>query len=284
MKKIIKILNHESKHWVGDGFHVHGIIRPTPDIYEHTNPFILMDYASPQKFNATPRKLGVGAHPHKGFETVTFAIQGEVEHRDSSGGGGVIKTGGVQWMTAGRGIVHEEFHSRDFAKEGGVFEMVQLWVNLPKKDKLTSPKYQGLNKDKFPVKKLDGSDVKVIAGKFQDLIGAAQTFTQMNIYEIEMDKDKELSFNLDAGTNTAILAIDGEVIIDGKELPMRNIALFSKEGDKIQIQSTKKSRLLLLNAEPIDEPIFAHGPFVMNTREEISQAIEEYNNGDMGHL
>lgn len=283
-KELVKIQNHEDKHWVGDGFNVHGIIRPTEDIYALTNPFILMDYASPQNFPKTSAKLGVGAHPHKGFETVTFAIQGEVEHRDSAGGGGVIKEGDVQWMTAGRGIIHDEFHSRDFSSRGGIFEMVQLWVNLPKKDKLTKPKYQNLKNEDFKLIEKDGYKLKLIAGEFESHIGSASTFTDMNIYSIEINELASLNLNFKEKSNTVILVMDGEIEIDNSKISKRHVAMFSKVGEEIEMHASTKSKLLILNAMPIDEPIYAHGPFVMNTKEEIQTAINEFRNGEMGHL
>lgn len=284
MKKLVKILNHENKQWVGDGFHVHPIIRPTPDIYELTNPFILMDYASAEYFTPTADKRGVSVHPHKGFETVTFAIQGEVEHKDSSGGGGIIKAGAVQWMTAGKGIVHEEYHSRDFAKNGGIFEMVQLWVNLPKIHKLTNPRYQGIQKEDFPLVEKNGYTIKVIAGSFKDTIGPAMTFSEINIFESIANKDSQIELDFKEGTNTVILVIDGKVKVEDKEIGKRNIMLFSKQGQNIKLDLSKDSRVLILNALPINEPIYAHGPFVMNTKDEIIEAIEEYNSGKMGTL
>lgn len=284
MKRLERVLNHKDKHWVGDGFHVHGIIRPTPGIYEYTNPFIMMDYASPEEFPKTEAKLGVGVHPHKGFETVTFAIQGEVEHRDSSGGGGVIKAGDVQWMTAGKGVVHEEYHSRDFAKNGGIFEMVQLWVNLPKKDKLTEPKYQDIKNENFQRAKKEGYEVKVIAGEFENMKGIASTFSEINIYEVDVKEESKVEFKLKEDTNTAILIIDGEVTVDDQKVKKQNILLFSQDGEEINLNATGGTRLLVLNGTPIEEPIVAHGPFVMNTKQEIIEAIEEYNSGKMGTL
>lgn len=283
-KKLIKVQNHEEKHWVGNGFHVHGIIRPTEDTYSHTNPFILMDYASPEQFPITKSKLGVGAHPHKGFETVTFALQGEVEHRDSAGGGGVIKEGDVQWMTAGKGILHDEFHSKEFAHKGGIFEMVQLWVNLPKKDKLTNPKYQNLKESDFSIIEKDGYKLKLIAGHFENKEGIASTFSPMNIYQIEMNESSSVDLSFKEGTNTIILVMDGAINIDDTNIKKRHVALFDKDGRDIRINANSNSKILVLNATPIEEPIYTHGPFVMNTKEEIQIAINEFRNGEMGHL
>lgn len=283
-KKLIKVQSHENKHWVGNGFHVHGIIRPTEDIYPYTNPFILMDYASPKHFPKTQSKLGVGAHPHKGFETVTFALQGEVEHRDSAGGGGVIKEGDVQWMTAGEGIIHDEFHSREFADRGGIFEMIQLWVNLPSKDKLTKPKYQNLKDSDFSIIEKNGYKLKLIAGHFENKEGIASTFSQMNIYQIEMNESSSINLNFKEGTNTIILVMDGAINIEDTNITKRHVALFGKDGSDININANTNSKVLVLNATPIEEPIYTHGPFVMNTKDEIQIAINEFRNGEMGQL
>lgn len=284
MKKIVKILDRSKKHWVGDGFHVHGIIRPTPDIYPHTNPFILMDYAAPKYFEATDQKRGVSVHPHKGFETVTFALQGEVEHRDSSGGGGVIKQGDVQWMTAGKGVLHDEFHSEAFKKKGGIFEMIQLWVNLPKKNKLTDPKYQNLKSQDFKIISDHGLSLKLIAGKYGKFSGPASTFSDMNIYQIELDESSSVELKFEEQTNTMLLVLTGRVEVDSQFISASNIALFTKDGTMIEVVAREKSKLLVLNAKPIEEPIYAHGPFVMNTQDEIKTAIDEYQRGAWGQL
>lgn len=279
-KEIIKILNCKEKQWVGNGFHVHPIIRP--NLYDHTNPFILMDYASPKEFPPTKKKLGVGSHPHKGFETVTFALQGEVEHKDSAGGGGVIKPGDVQWMTAGKGIIHNEFHSENFSTQGGTLEMVQLWVNLPSGHKLTSPKYQNLKELDFNTYKEKGINLKVIAGEYKkDIKGLAETFSKMNIYHLKMLKDNSLELDFEEGTNTVILIMSGSIKINQQPINPQSLVLLSKAGQDIKIDSQEDTELLILNAYPINEPIYAHGPFVMNTKEEIITAIQEYNNGEM---
>ena len=219
-KKIIKIVLPREKHWVGDGFYVSSIFSMHSEENKHISPFLLLDHAAPTYFPPTDKKLGVGEHPHRGFETVTMAIKGEVEHRDSSGGGGKISTGGVQWMTAGSGIVHDEFHSRDFAKKGGEFEMVQLWVNLPAKYKMTRPRYQSLNKKDFPIVRLqDGTTkVKIIAGNFGSSFSPAKTFTKINIYEVEGHQNSEVKLNFDDGTNTLILQLAGSSFIGDQHL------------------------------------------------------------------
>ena len=206
------------KHWVGNGFHVYGLLRPSKELHHHISPFVLMDYAAPKHFDASKEKKRVGAHPHRGFETVTLAYQGEVQHRDSAGGGGTIAEGDVQWMTAGSGVVHEEFHSTEFSKRGGTFEMVQLWVNLPKKDKMTEPKYQGIKKDKIPVIKIaNKAKLRVIAGEYNNNKGPSSTFTPINMFDIESKEKEDFSFNFAEDSNTILLIMRGEVYFKEKK-------------------------------------------------------------------
>ena len=285
IKKVKLSYAVDQKHWVGDGFHVYGLLRPTEDLNKYISPFVMMDYASPKEFPKTNERRGVGEHPHRGFETVTFAYQGEVEHRDSSGGGGVIKPGDVQWMTAGRGVVHDEFHSVQFSKEGGVFEMVQLWINLPKKNKMTKPKYQEIkNKDIPRVKLGDKTELRVIAGNYQDIRGPSNTFTDINIYDITSKNSKDINLNYKNNTNTLILIMSGELKIENKPFKENNILIFERNGEDINFNISKNFKGLILNSEPIDEPIVSHGPFVMNTKQEIIEAIADYQNGKMGNL
>ena len=285
-KKIIKIVLPREKHWVGDGFYVSSIFSMHSEENKHISPFLLLDHAAPTYFPPTDKKLGVGEHPHRGFETVTMAIKGEVEHRDSSGGGGKISTGGVQWMTAGSGIVHDEFHSRDFAKKGGEFEMVQLWVNLPAKYKMTRPRYQSLNKKDFPIVRLeDGTTkVKIIAGNFGGSSSPTETFTKINIYEVEGHQNSEVKLNFDDGTNTLILQLAGNSIIGDQHLEKGYLGIFGRSGVSINLKTTEDSKLLILNGEPIEEPLEAYGPFVMNTREELKVAFRDFQEGKMGSL
>ncbi|MDA8793134.1 pirin family protein [Bacteriovoracaceae bacterium] len=284
--KVIKyVFRSEEKHWVGDGFHVHGLLRPSEEINKSISPFILMDYASPKEFSKTNTPKGVGQHPHRGFETVTFAYQGEIEHRDSSGGGGVIKSGDVQWMTAGKGVIHDEFHSKEFSKSGGIFEMVQLWVNLPAKDKMSDPKYQEIqNKDIPNVELSDKSNMRIIAGEYVSTKGPSSTFTPINIFDISSSSADNLSLNLEEGTNTILLILKGEIKIDNNEFKEQSVIIYEQDGEKINFTTSSDFKALLLNGEPINEPIVAHGPFVMNTKEEINQAIIDYQNGKMGTL
>jgi len=285
-KQIIKIVLPREKHWVGDGFYVSSIFSMHSEENKHISPFLLLDHAAPTYFPPTDKKLGVGEHPHRGFETVTMAIKGEVEHRDSSGGGGKISTGGVQWMTAGSGIVHDEFHSRDFAKKGGEFEMVQLWVNLPAKYKMTRPRYQSLNKKDFPIVRLqDGTTkVKIIAGNFGGSSSPTETFTKINIYEVEGHQNSEVKLNFDDGTNTLILQLAGSSIIGDQHLDKGYLGIFSRSGISINLKTTVDSKILILNGEPIEEPLEAHGPFLMNTREELMDAFRDFQEGNMGSL
>ncbi len=285
-KNLHKILHPQEKHWVGDGFYVSTMFSVHAEDYRFLTPFLLLDHAAPKQFPSTERKLGVGEHPHRGFETVTFAIQGEVDHRDSGGGGGRIETGGVQWMTAGSGVVHEEFHSRNFAKNGGTFEMVQLWVNLKAKDKMTKPRYQSMDNEDFPIVDLGDNKarVKVIAGVFQDAQGPAQTFSDINIFEIFADSEQSVPLQLLDQTNTLIVQLKGSSRIEDRSLNTGEVALFDRDGEGIDLQVSANSHLLVLNGEPIDEPVAHYGPFVMNTQQEIMQAIRDFQAGKMGQL
>lgn len=284
-KKLILSYAVKDRHWVGNGFFVHGLLRPSEEINKLISPFILMDYASPKVFSQTKERRGVGEHPHRGFETVTLAYQGEIEHRDSAGGGGVIKSGDVQWMTAGSGIVHDEFHSNNFSIEGGTFEMVQIWVNLPKRDKMTKPKYQTIEKSTIPKVKLgESSELRVIAGDFEGSRGPASTFTPINLYDLASDSKDQISLSLKDGSNTILLIMNGEVVFDKKSYSEQNLLIFDQSGDQLELEVSKNFKGLILNGDPINEPVVAHGPFVMNTREEIVEAINDFQNGLMGKL
>lgn len=284
-KKIKYSYTEEHKHWVGDGFNVYGLLRPSQELNRYISPFILMDYAEPREFPPSQTPKGVGVHPHRGFETVTFAYQGEVEHRDSSGGGGIIKAGDVQWMTAGSGVVHDEFHSKEFTKQGGTFEMVQLWVNLPKKFKMTAPKYQSIQSKDIPVLEIaKHTTLRVIAGRYNKTKGPASTFSPINMYDLISKEEEELKISLPESTNTVLLVLRGELEINNKSFTEKSILIFEQEGESISIKTSKDFKALILNGEPINEPMIASGPFVMNTRQEILQAYEDYQNGKMGTL
>ena len=284
-KKLKMTLGPREQHWVGDGFYVHTLINPSPDLYPFITPFLLMDYAPPREFPPTEAKKGVGEHPHRGFETVTFAIEGEVEHRDSAGGGGVIGTGDVQWMTAASGLVHEEFHSRDFAKRGGSFEMVQLWVNLPAAKKMTKPRYQGIKNSQFPRVDLSNStEAQVVSGSLQGKKGPCDTHTEINTFLVNSAEEDNISFSFKDGTNSLVLVLRGSVTCENQKIGEKSLLIFERDGEEISFKVEKDTRLLVLNGEPIDEPIAAYGPFVMNTKEELVQAFQDFQSGKMGRL
>ncbi len=284
MKTLETILRNDSGHWVGDGFPVRSLFSYHGDNTAIT-PFLLFDYAGPWNFEPTggqPR--GVGQHPHKGFETVTIVYDGEVSHRDSTGSGGTIGTGEVQWMTAGSGVIHEEFHSAGFSKSGGPFRMVQLWVNLPAKDKLTPARYQALTRDMIAETTIDGGRVRVIAGDFEGTKGPASTFTPINLWDVRLDAGAQVTLPLPEGHTSMIAVLSGHVTVDGKGVGEAEIARFTREGADVTIRADGDAMLLVLTGEPIDEPVFGHGPFVMNTEAEIREAIAEFNAGKFGQL
>ncbi len=285
-KKLQNILRNSDRHWVGDGFPVRSLFSYSK-LGAAISPFLLFDYAGPMEFPPTTKRLGVGEHPHRGFETVTIVYSGEVEHRDSSGGGGKIGPGDVQWMTAASGIVHEEFHGRDFAQRGGLFEMVQLWVNLPAKDKMSSPRYQNILDSQIPAAKLpdDQGSIRVIAGEFDGSTGSAQTFTPIHIWDLRLASTHAVNLAVPGGYNTLLVVLKGSVQINHSEtIGAAEVAIFDPTGDHICISSSQDATVLLLSGEPIDEPIVGSGPFVMNTEEEIRQAKADYQSGKMGHL
>ena len=285
VKELARIHRSSSVHWVGNGFPVRSVLNYSENGRE-LSPFLLLDYAAPYRFPPGDEKRGVGGHPHKGFETVTVAYQGEIEHRDSSGGGGKIGPGDVQWMTAGNGIVHEEFHSREFTRKGGTFQMVQLWVNLRARDKSAKPGYQTLLKDQIPTVPLpEAGTVRIIAGEYAGTKGPARTFTGVNLWDVNLRKDGTAELPLPEGDTTAFLVLTGEVLVNQNETAREgDLAVFSRAGDRIQIAATSDATLLVISGEPIDEPIVGHGPFVMNTRAEIQEAFEDYQLGRMGEL
>ncbi len=287
MKKIVGVYRNQQMHWVGDGFPVKNLFS-YDRLGQVISPFLLLDYAAPYAFTATEEQRGVGSHPHRGFETVTIAYQGEVEHKDSHGGGGVIKTGDVQWMTAGAGLVHQEFHSDEYAKRGGLFEMVQLWVNLPAKDKMTTPRYQALSAADIPVKALDdrGSQLRVIAGEFQQFKGAATTFSPVNVWDLTLQKGLIRSFQVPAQHNTIVVVLEGQVQINTThEIKDHSIVLFAKDAEtEILIEALEATKLLILTGEPLNEPIEGYGPFVMNNKAEIVTAFAEFNQGKFGQI
>jgi len=286
MKKLAFIKRNGGSHWVGDGFPVRGIFSYN-DIADELSPFLLMDYAGPADFPATTRKLGVGQHPHRGFETVTIVYEGGVSHRDSSGGGGTIGPGDVQWMTAASGLLHEEYHSPDYAAKGGPFEMVQLWVNLPAKDKMSAPGYQGIVADDIPEVALPGNagTARIIAGNYGDVSGPARTFTPMNVWDLHLKAGHRIALDLPEGHTTALFVLRGSLRIDDKHaVRAAELAVMEREGSQLAFDVTDDAIVLLLSGAPLNEPIVGHGPFVMNTREEIIQAINDFNSGRFGQI
>ena len=284
MKTLDTILRNDTGHWVGDGFPVRSLFSYHGDT-DAISPFLLFDYAGPWNFEPTsgePR--GVGQHPHRGFETVTIVYDGEVSHRDSTGGGGTIGTGEVQWMTAGSGIIHEEVHSPGFSKTGGPFRMVQLWVNLPAKDKMAPAEYQAITRDMIPEVTLDGGRARIIAGELSDTKGPARTFSPVNLWDVRLDADAEITLPLPDGHTSMIAVLSGHVTIDGKGVGEAEIARFSVDGEGVTVKADGDAMLLVLTGEPIDEPVVGHGPFVMNSEAEIRQAFTDFNSGRFGAM
>jgi redox-sensitive bicupin YhaK (pirin superfamily) len=286
MKKLSFIQSQDQGHWVGDGFPVRSIFTYN-DRSAELSPFLLLDYAGPVEFPPTRQRRGVGEHPHRGFETVTIVYSGEVEHRDSAGGGGIIAAGDVQWMTAAGGIVHEEFHGPEFAKSGGLFEVIQLWVNLPARDKLAPPGYQALSREQIPQVELaaGGGALRVIAGDYDGHAGPARTFTPMNIWDVRLRAGKRVEFTVPADYTTALFVLRGEIALAGGErVGEAQLAVLERAGERFAIEAGEDATVLVLNGQAIAEPVVGYGPFVMNSREEISQAIADYQSGRMGRI
>lgn len=287
-KSVQQILPPPAPHMVGDGFRVHNFF---PSGYnmaqDRMSPFFLMDYNSKVEFSPRENPRGVGVHPHRGFETVTIAFQGKVAHHDSAGNSGVITEGGVQWMTAGSGVLHKEYHEKEFSRNGGPFQMVQLWVNLPAKFKMTTPKYQGLTKEEMGQWSSENGDVKVqvIAGAHKGVAGPASTFSPIEMYVVEMKKGARHTIQLPADFNTGLLTVEGSVRYNDAEVAeLDQFALFLNDGDTIVVEALEDAKILVLSGEPLNEPIAAHGPFLMNTYEEIHQAILDFGQGKFGTL
>lgn len=286
MKAVLKIQRADTPHWVGDGFPVRTLFSYN-DLAPHISPFLLLDYAGPTEFSPTTEKRGVGSHPHRGFETVTLVYDGQVEHRDSAGGGGVISKDDVQWMTAASGLVHEEFHGKDFAKSGGPFEMVQLWVNLPQKDKLAKPRYQGLSKESIPVIELPNSAgvLRVIAGEYGNQSGPAKTFSAINMWDLRLHKNTSVELKVTPGHTAVVFIASGSVTVSQQEkLGDAEMAILEPKGESVYLQSHTESKVLFLGGQPLNEPIAGYGPFVMNTFKEIATAFDDFDKGKMGTL
>ena len=286
-KTIQQILPPPAPHMVGDGFRVHNFFPSGYNIGKNRmSPFFMMDYNSKVDFSPRETPRGVGVHPHRGFETVTIAYHGKIAHNDSTGNSGVIGEGDVQWMTAASGILHKEYHEEAFSKKGGPFQMIQLWINLPAKDKMSKPKYQPLTNDQLGKYQLpnDGGVVEVIAGEFKGVKGEASTFTPVEMYNVKLKKGKSVSFDLSENFNTGILVVEGSVKVNGENVPTDNFILFKNEGETISVEAAGDSILFVISGEPINEPIAAYGPFLMNTHEELEQALEDFNKGKFGYL
>jgi len=284
MKKILGVYSAPRPHWVGDGFPVRSLFSYNSH-GKQLSPFLLLDYAGPADFRPTDTLRGVGQHPHRGFETVTIIYKGEVAHRDSTGQGGVIGEGDVQWMTAGAGILHEEFHSEAFSQSGGALEMVQLWVNLPAKDKMSKPGYQAILERDIPTVTLpDGAGtVRVIAGEFDGHAGPARSFTPMDVWDMRLTQGGYSALTLPEGWTTALVVLHGVVQINGSTIAREaQMVVLDRAGQNLSIEANSDAIVLLLSGEPIDEPIVGHGPFVMNSQEEIVQAIADFNSGRFG--
>lgn len=284
--KLVKAIHTAAApHMVGDGFKVRNFIGR--DLWEDLSPFLMLDYNEPWHVLPTNYPRGVDVHPHKGFETVSIVWQGRVAHEDSSGGKGEIGAGDVQWMTAGSGILHKEYHASEFSKTGGVFHMAQLWVNLPAAFKNTLPAYQDLLNENIAQVQLpnEGGRVRVIAGEFDGVKGAAKTFTRLNLFDINLNADGICNIHLPEGDSASIVVLSGNVIINDKEqVRTGQMVVFAHNGTNIQVESNNEAHLLVLSGQPIAEPIAAYGPFVMNTKAEITEAIHDFNAGKFGLL
>jgi redox-sensitive bicupin YhaK (pirin superfamily) len=286
MRKVLGIYSAPRQHWVGDGFPVRSLF--SHDSHgEHVSPFLLLDYAGPADFTPTDKPRGVGTHPHRGFETVTIVYQGEVAHRDSTGQGGTIGPGDVQWMTAAGGILHEEFHSSAFTRQGGTLEMVQLWVNLPAKDKNAAPGYQTLLDRDIPALELpDGAGtLRVIAGAYDGHRGPAHTFTPIDLWDVRLRRGGTASLTLPEGHTVGVVVLKGTVQLNGEAIAREaQLVLLDRTGGEITLEANGDASVLILSGEPIDEPVVMHGPFVMNTADEIRQAMKDFQSGRFGEI
>jgi len=286
MKNVTGIYTAPRQHWVGDGFPVRSMFSYQTH-GEPLSPFLLLDYAGPYSFPPDGAKRGVGEHPHRGFETVTIVYSGEVGHRDSTGKGGVIGPGDVQWMTAGSGILHEEFHSSAFAQQGGELKMMQLWVNLPAKDKMATPGYQSITKSQIPVLTLsdDSGELRVIAGRYEEVTGPAQTHSPLNLWDITLRQGSLLTLTQPEGWSTALVVLEGSVTVNGSaQAGEAQLVVLSQEGEKLHLEASSDAKVLMMAGEPLNEPIVGYGPFVMNSKTEIAEAIRDFNSGRFGQI
>ncbi|MCA0241312.1 MAG: pirin family protein [Proteobacteria bacterium] len=290
MKKVLGIYGNRNSHWVGDGFPVRSLFS-YGTLGRHASPFLALDFAGPAQFGPSRQPRGVGEHPHRGFETVTIVYQGEVEHRDSTGAGGRIGPGDVQWMTAGSGILHSEFHSKAFSAQGGTLEMVQLWVNLPARDKIAAPRYQTLACADIPVLALrdeqgqPAGSLRVIAGQALGRRGPARTFTPVDVWDLRLAPGRSVELDLPEGRNVSVVLLRGAVRVNGTALEREaTLALLDRGGQRVRLEASDHATVLLLSGEPIEEPLVGHGPFVMNSREQIEQAYADFRDGRFGRM
>jgi redox-sensitive bicupin YhaK (pirin superfamily) len=281
MKQVAEVMRSQGGHWVGDGFPVRSLFSYQGDTAA-LSPFLLFDYAGPHVFGPAAKPRGVGQHPHRGFETVTIVYDGEVSHRDSTGAGGTIGPGDVQWMTAAGGIIHEEFHSPAYTAKGGPFRMVQLWVNLPQKDKMTKAGYQGITDADIPAVEIPGVRVRVIAGEFNDAKGPARTFSPVNLWDVRLAKGAGLDFDVPEGHTTMIAVLSGNVTVNDTAAKDAEIVRLAREGTEVSLEASTDAMLLVMTGAPLNEPVFGYGPFVMTSEAEIRQAIDDFNSGRFG--
>src|SRR6266849_2373200 len=285
-KNVRSIHRGGEAHWVGDGFPVHTVFS-YQDLGPELTPFLLLDHAGPADFGPTDEERGVGWHPHRGFETVTVAFDGEVDHEDTAGNRGSIRPGDVQWMTAGSGVLHKEMHGRDYARRGGTFEMLQLWVNLPAKSKMTAPRYQTLLARDIPGVSLpeNAGSVRVIAGEFEGAKGPARTFTPINLLDLRLHATHRVRLDLREGWTAALFILKGKIVVNGSEVANEaELVVFEREGGEAAIEAASDATVFVMSGQPIDEPITGYGPFVMNTPQQIQQAIADYNSGRLGKI
>lgn len=286
LREIDSIYRAPGLHWVGDGFRVAGYFSAIPEVVRRMDPFLLLDYHPSYDYSKTERPRGVGVHPHRGFETVTLAWQGSVAHHDSAGGGGVIGPGDVQWMTAGSGILHKEYHEESYARRGGPFQMAQLWVNLPRAHKMSEPRYQGLRADQIGLVTLpdDAGSVRIVAGEFQGVKGPAKTFTPINVFDVRLNAKGKVELSFPRKHNLGLLVMKGAITVNGTAASLHEFVLFKNAGERVVIEAASAAQLLVLGGEPIGEPVAQYGPFVMNTKEEIHQAFTDFSSGKFGYL
>lgn len=284
-KKVLSTHRPHAPHMVGDGLPVRNVFSYRDLGKSELSPFLMLDYGAPSQFPPTSKKLGVGMHPHRGFETVTLVFQGGLQHKDTAGNFGEIGPGDVQWMTAGSGVLHEEMHSNSFRDSGGTLEMVQLWVNLPAKEKLTAPAYQTLLSSDIPVVEQGNAKVRLVAGSWNGNKGPARTFTPVNVFVISFSGEAEIVFDVPSGFTTSVFVMNGSVTVDGTtDVDGIGLAILDREGTQVKLKASKPAHMLLLNGQRIDEPVVGYGPFVMNSEAEIRQAMTDYSNGRFANV